>query len=28
VDYFGPDIWPELAFASTRQIIARWQGGQ
>ncbi len=28
VDYFAPDAWPELAFASTRQIIARWQDGQ
>lgn len=24
--YFGPDELPELAFTSTRKIIARWQG--
>ena len=23
--YFGPDELPELAFASTRRVIARWK---
>jgi len=26
VSYCGPDAWPELAFTSTRKIIARWKG--
>lgn len=26
VAYFGPTELPEIAFASTRRIIARWQG--
>jgi hypothetical protein len=24
--YFGPDELPELAFASTHKIVARWKG--